>query len=65
MNYYRFHYVTIVRDKLKMGLGCGELHPIDTHIKPKLWHQVGMDLIGPLTETLLPLLATFSIFFSK
>lgn len=25
------------------------LHPIP--VKPEIWHQVGVDLIGPLTET--------------
>ena len=27
----------------------GGLHPIP--VQPKLWHQVGMDLIGPMPET--------------
>ncbi len=27
----------------------GALHPIP--VQPRLWHQIGMDLIGPLTET--------------
>ena len=27
----------------------GTLHPIP--VQPKIWHQVGMDLIGPLPES--------------
>ena len=34
--------------KLKKAVGGG-LHPIP--VKPKLFHQLGMDLIGPLPET--------------
>ena len=33
----------------KLKKASGELHPIP--VKSKLWHQVGMDLIGPLTES--------------
>ena len=29
--------------------GTGVLHPIP--VRPKLWHQVGMDLVGPLPES--------------
>ena len=37
------------RNNYKLNKSCGELHPIP--VKPKLWHQAGMDLIGPLTAT--------------
>lgn len=37
------------RSNKKLKKASGPLHPIP--VEPRLWHQVGMDLIGPLTET--------------
>jgi len=37
------------KNNYKLKKASGELHPIP--IKTTLWHQVGMDLIGPLTES--------------
>ena len=37
------------RNNKKLQKQAGILHPIV--VEPKLWHQVGMDLIGPLRET--------------
>ena len=37
------------RNKKKLQKQAGVLHPIV--VEPKIWHQVGMDLIGPLQET--------------
>ena len=37
------------RNKKKLQKQAGVLHPIV--VEPKVWHQVGMDLIGPLQET--------------
>ena len=33
----------------KLKTSAAELHPIP--VKAQIWSQVGMDLIGPLTET--------------
>ena len=41
--------MTNAREIIIILKASGELHPIP--IKHDLWHQVGMDLIGPLTET--------------
>ena len=45
--------------------GGGVLHPIP--IKPKIWSQVGMDLIGPLPETTCgnKFIVTLTGYFSK
>ena len=37
------------RNNKKLQKAAGGLHPIP--VEPKLWHQVGMDLIGPMPET--------------
>ena len=37
------------RNNKKLHKQAGALHPIV--VEPKIWHQVGMDLIGPLKET--------------
>ena len=37
------------RKNKKLQKAAGGLHPIP--VQPKLWHQVGMDLIGPMPET--------------
>ena len=37
------------KNNYKLCKLLGTLHPIP--VIPKIWHQVGMDLIGPLTET--------------
>ena len=37
------------KNNYKLWKPSGTLHPIP--VIPKIWHQVGMDLIGPLTET--------------
>ena len=36
------------KNNKKMKKPSGPLHPIP--VQPQLWHQIGMDLIGPLTE---------------
>ena len=33
----------------KLQKAAGGFHPIP--VEPKLWHQVGMDLMGPMPET--------------
>ena len=37
------------RNNKKFDASAGVLHPIT--VKAQIWHQVGMDLIGPLPET--------------
>ena len=37
------------RNNKKLQKASGVLHPVP--VTSKIWHQVGMDLIGPLTET--------------
>ena len=37
------------KNNYKLWKPSGTLHPIP--VIPKIWYQVGMDLIGPLTET--------------
>ena len=37
------------RNNKKLKKAAGGLHPIP--VEPKLWHQVGMDFIGPMPET--------------
>lgn len=37
------------RNNHKLKKSAGALHPIP--VQPKFWHQVGMDLIGPLPLT--------------
>lgn len=37
------------RNNNKLKKSAGSLHPIP--VQPKFWHQVGMDLIGPLPLT--------------
>ena len=37
------------RNNKKLDASAGVLHPIP--VKAQIWHQVGMDLIGPLPET--------------
>ncbi len=37
------------RNNHKLQKASGALHPIP--VKPKIWCQVGMDLIGPMPET--------------
>ena len=45
----RFHCVSSVKkNNYKLKMASGQLHQIP--VEPKLWHQFGMDLIGPLTQ---------------
>ena len=37
------------RNNKKLQKAAGGLHPIP--VKPQIWHQVGMDLIGPMPQT--------------
>ena len=37
------------RNNKKLHKAAGGLHPIP--VKPQIWHQVGMDLIGPMPQT--------------
>lgn len=37
------------RNNKKLQKSAGTLHPIA--VQPKFWQQVGMDLVGPLSET--------------
>ena len=37
------------RGNSKLQKAASTLHPIP--VKPKVWHRVGMDLIGPMPET--------------
>ena len=37
------------RNNFKLQKASGVLHPIP--VKPKVWYQVGMDLIGPMPVT--------------
>ena len=40
---------TCQRNNKKLQKTPGALHPVS--VEPKIWNQVGMDLIGPLKET--------------
>ena len=40
--------MTVVKETTTLQLEC-YVHPIP--VKGQIWHQVGMDLIGPLPET--------------
>ena len=53
------------RNNKKLDASAGVLHPIP--VKAQLWHQVGMDIIGPLPETSLgnKYIITLSDYFSK
>ena len=42
-------YEKCQRNNPKLKTSAGTLHPIP--VQPKLWQQVGMDLIGPLPLT--------------
>ncbi len=48
-NYYRLRLVTCQRSNKKLKKANGPLNPVP--IRSKLWYQVGIDLIGPLTQT--------------
>jgi len=37
------------RNNKKLKTQPGNLHPVP--VTPKIWHQVGMDLIGPLPKS--------------
>ena len=53
------------RNNKKLDASAGVLHPIP--VKAQIWHQVGMDLIGPLPETSLgnKYIITLTNYFSK
>ena len=55
------------RNNKKFHASAGVLHPIPVNIKAQIWHQVGMDLIGPLPETSLgnKYIITLTDYFSK
>ena len=42
-------HVIVVKVNKKLKISSAELHPIP--VKAQIWCQVGMDLIGPLTES--------------
>ena len=57
--------MTVVKETTKNLTLQLELHPIP--VKAQIWHQVGMDLIGPLPETSLgnKYIITLTDYFSK